>query len=540
MSTGLGLGSGSDPLTIGGDPFGGATPFGFQVPQGDPGAIEAAAGRCRTLGEAVLTQGRALRLGATMALDTDGGWKGSAAGAYAEYAGHVVSTSAANVSAFDDAATALQTLSRELTEAQAITKQALADCERAQTELGHQQQAETTAAQDAQTAEQGLATAVHPGARASLQKAADTARGQQQAAATAAGMAEGELKAAQRRGQSAYERYEQAARAASNRLESAAGQLRPPALLGGGVPVPVSVSPSDVVVAGTVMRAAGGLDGTAEALGDPSRLRALSCGDVTPGTVLQLLKDYDDKQAAERAAAADRPEVDKVLDWIGHQSGQLGQGAWDNVKGVANAVTHPGQTLESILGTSPAYREFVQGENPVQAQAAAQQQGEQNLDDLLDTSDWSHGDYARALGNDLMSVVEVAGPAKAGDAAGAASRAAGSVRDAAADTVHDIVTNPGTRGAAVKAVFEGAGHAGVPHAGDVSDLAGEAASHSLAAYRDGVVSTLKSEGLTPQLSARSLPVADNPRVVVASRPEPAYRPPDVVRNLRPRGAPRGR
>lgn len=539
MSSGLGLGSpGADPLSIGGDPFGGMTAFGFQVPQGDPGAIEAAAGRCRTLGEAVLTQGRALRLGATMALDTDGGWKGSAAGAYAEYAGHVVSTSAANVGAFDDAAAALQTLSRELAEAQAITKQALADCQRAQTELGNQQHAESTAAQDAQTAEQGLATAVHPGARASLQKAADTARGQQQAAAAAVGLAEGDLKAAQRRGQEAYERYEQAARAATGKLESAAGQLRPPALLSGGAPVPVSVSPSDAVVAGTVMRAAGGLDGTAEALGDPSRLRGLACGDVTPGTVVALLKDYDDKEEADQAAAANRPEVDKVLDWIGHQSGQLADGAWDNVKELAHSVAHPAQTVESLLATNPAYRELVDGENPVEAQAAAQQQGRQDFDNLVDSSDWSHGNYARALGNDLMSVVEVAGPDKAPDvAAGATS----SLRDAATGAARDIVTDPGTRGVAVKYGLQGAGYLGVPHAGDLSDLGGELASHSMPAYTAAAERTLGIDQLKADLHQSLLSLPDQPKVVtVTPPPQPIYRAPDIVRSVRPRGFPRGR
>jgi hypothetical protein len=37
---------GGAATTAGSDPFGGATEFGFSIPQGDPGEIERAAGAC--------------------------------------------------------------------------------------------------------------------------------------------------------------------------------------------------------------------------------------------------------------------------------------------------------------------------------------------------------------------------------------------------------------------------------------------------------------------------------------------------------------
>ena len=43
---GVGLFGGGGGAVAGADPFGGATEFGFSIPQGDPGEIERAAGAC--------------------------------------------------------------------------------------------------------------------------------------------------------------------------------------------------------------------------------------------------------------------------------------------------------------------------------------------------------------------------------------------------------------------------------------------------------------------------------------------------------------
>ena len=529
------------PLTIGANPLSGAA-FGFEVPQGDPGAIQSAARACRELGQAIALQTRALRAAATVALDTDGSWRGSAASAYADYTGHVSTIGAGNGHGCEQAASALQTLAQELTEAQSITRQALADCEQTQTEMTRQQGLASTAGQQAQTAETGEAGAVHPATRTAFKQQADTARQQQADAQRAAGIAEQGLQAAQRRGQLAAERYAHVAQAANNRLMSAAQAMRAPAMPADGAPVPVSVTPNDVSLAGAIVQGTRNLAATGDALGDPAKLPGVACGPVTAGTIVQLLKDYDEGRQMEQIAASDKPldgslaGVVPGLSEAETQGEQFVDGAWDATKGTVSAFAHPGQLINALLGTNPAYREIVDHEDPITAQADAQRQGEQLLANAVDVNDFAHGRIAEGLGNLTASALEAKG---GGELLGAADRAA--------------QVSLGARGELTKAAMNYAGYAGVPHAGDLSDVAGSLASHSRTELAAGThvipAQALAAVGglsgadrLSAQIVDAASALPSDPKVIVVTpRTEPAYRAPSVpVRAVVPRGAPRGR
>ena len=93
-----------------GNPLGGYTGFGFEVPQGDPGSIESAAAGVRRLATAFGEQSRAIRVGAQVAVEADGGWAGSASAAFAEYAGHLTGVLSANEGTCERAGAALTQL----------------------------------------------------------------------------------------------------------------------------------------------------------------------------------------------------------------------------------------------------------------------------------------------------------------------------------------------------------------------------------------------------------------------------------------------
>lgn len=143
------------------DPFGGVTGFGFDIPQGDPGAIASAAHGLRRLGTALEDQGREIAAASRAVLGT-GGWGGWAANAYADYSGQLLGVCSTNASALAGTASVLHSFSRELGHAQSITRQALADCERAGRDLTAQQANASKASQDAAVASQNAAIAPHP------------------------------------------------------------------------------------------------------------------------------------------------------------------------------------------------------------------------------------------------------------------------------------------------------------------------------------------------------------------------------------------
>lgn len=204
----------------------GYTSFGFEIPQGDPSAVAAAADSLARLGAALDAQSRALAAGAHAALGAHA-WEGLAADAFAGYASHVVSACTLNESTCGDTATALHSFADQLAHAQSITRQALADCEQYQGELAAQLRLADTAGDAARTASQVAAAAPHPAVAAEYQRQAQQSEQQQVVAQGAANAAQSHLEDTQRRGQLASEVYQIEAAALDARLGSAAGTLRP-------------------------------------------------------------------------------------------------------------------------------------------------------------------------------------------------------------------------------------------------------------------------------------------------------------------------
>ena len=202
---------------------GGGSAFGFEVPQGDPGALEQAAASWRNLGVALDGQGEAISAGAQVALGA-GGWTGAAAGAFTDSSTRLIGAFRSDVAACGQAATALSSLGHALQEAQQVARQALADCERSQTEMINQQLSADQAGVQAQNAQHAADTAVHPAAKAAAVQAASTAQQAQGTAQAAAGRAENALSAAQARGQQAVSTYE-TAQTLSGQLRAAAGDV---------------------------------------------------------------------------------------------------------------------------------------------------------------------------------------------------------------------------------------------------------------------------------------------------------------------------
>jgi hypothetical protein len=123
---------GGGGASAGPDPFGGATEFGFSIPQGDPGEIERAAGACLARSFALSIQSENIGTATRAAL---AGWQGGAQGAFSDYAGHVAKVVGANAEAIGDAGLAMTTLSRDLEQAQKVTRQAAKECATFQNDL---------------------------------------------------------------------------------------------------------------------------------------------------------------------------------------------------------------------------------------------------------------------------------------------------------------------------------------------------------------------------------------------------------------------
>lgn len=206
----------SGPGLLGSDPFGGLTPFGFDVPQGDPAAIAAAAARLLALSEALSEQARATRAAAGVARG-GGAWGGPAADAYANYSGHIVSVCSANAAACRTASAVLAAFAQDLAVAQNATRAASADCERCQAEATLQQSNADQAAEDARIAS-GIAAALPHTARAGFDLQAAEAQQRQSAAQAAATAAAGALDDARRRGPQAFEAYQHAAQVTASRV----------------------------------------------------------------------------------------------------------------------------------------------------------------------------------------------------------------------------------------------------------------------------------------------------------------------------------
>lgn len=212
--------------------------FGFEVPQGDPGALTAASSSWRRLGLALINEGEAVAGAARTTLGA-AGWQGPASEAFAGSGERLIGAFTADAEACGRAATALSKLADALTHVQQVARQALAECGRAQDAVNTHQQAASDAGRAAQTADQQAADAVHPTTRSAFQQQAEQARQQQTTANAAAGIASDQLLAAQARGQQAVTAYEHEAQTIATTLNAAAGELEGAQEVGEGWAKPV-------------------------------------------------------------------------------------------------------------------------------------------------------------------------------------------------------------------------------------------------------------------------------------------------------------
>ncbi len=306
------------PFSTGGfasSPFDGMTGYGFSIPQGDPGAIDAAAGAAQRLATAFTLQAGSLRDGSSLAVNGDGGWEGSASAAFATYSAELGRVLSANAHACETAGSALRQLGSALSRAQAATRAALSACETAHSDLVS---AQTTASEQGSLADSLRAHAsgsVHPAIVDSLARQADEASANAQAANAAATRAQHDLEHAERQGHQAYESYMQEARALASKLQAAAGDLRPAQALAGGAPVPVTQSVGDVTLAATLnmLWSAGFYNGPLIDYVPP--------GARTPGLVLALLQDQQrTEEEAMSAGGARGPYSLWTSDYFGNSA----------------------------------------------------------------------------------------------------------------------------------------------------------------------------------------------------------------------------
>ena len=218
---------GGSPLSFG-DPFSGHTGFGFNIPLGDPGAIESAAADMRTMGDGFHDQARSIRVAASVAVEGDGGWKGSASAAFADFASHLINIMNGNATACHSAAKAISQLGHALSHAQKVTQQALSDCEKFSTEITTQQGLAADAATAEQNANQNAANATHPSVVQTYNHQASVAHDDKVTAQNAVTTAQGNLKDAEKRGHDAEQIYQQEATKLSTAIGNAASELRSP------------------------------------------------------------------------------------------------------------------------------------------------------------------------------------------------------------------------------------------------------------------------------------------------------------------------
>lgn len=292
-----------------GDPLGGITPFGFQIPQGSPGEIEAASDTCRHGAIGLLAQGQGVGQGTQVVAD---GWQGDAQAAFTAYAGEAGSALSANADALSKASVALDRLAGELARAQRITREAASDCENAQQQLTGAEQAANEHAQDAQNLSQQAAAAAHPHVQAQLNQQANAAADLAQAAQGQASRARDQLETARQQGIAADRAYQQQAGAIQAQIQAAGEEIQTIPRLPGGAPTPISTTPADVNTAKRILRSAGNLQTAAKAARDPALLRRLAGGAVSPAAAAIFLHalEVDEEDA-------DKPELGSIWDAAG-------------------------------------------------------------------------------------------------------------------------------------------------------------------------------------------------------------------------------
>ena len=245
------------------------------------------------MGDGFQHQARSIKVAASVAVDGDGGWKGSASGAFADFAGHLISVLNGNASACHSAAKAISQLGHALSHAQSVTKQALSDCDKASTEITTQQSLASDAATAETNANNNAANATHPQVIQTYQHQASVAHDDKVTAQNAATTAQGNLKDAEKRGHDAEQTYQQEATKLSATIGNAASELRSPPDPGKAAPVPITSSGSDIMLASMVT-----LLGSMGAVKGPL-VDAVPPSERTPGFVNALIQDQRNIQEKE-------------------------------------------------------------------------------------------------------------------------------------------------------------------------------------------------------------------------------------------------
>lgn len=207
----------------GSDGTGTPTAFGFEIPLGSSGELDAAARACSQWAQALSNRAGNLKQGAQQAQSA---WEGPARTAFNGYASHLISVFNATSEAVGKAGSALTAFAGELESCQRVTRSAYQSCEQAQSEYETQSTAASTHASTVESLTTQLSTAVTPHQSAALNRQLSAAQGDQRAAESAAARAQAALTSAQRQGQQAWNQYLQQAANASSTLVNLDGQLQ--------------------------------------------------------------------------------------------------------------------------------------------------------------------------------------------------------------------------------------------------------------------------------------------------------------------------
>jgi hypothetical protein len=254
------------------DPFEGAE-FGFEVPQGDPGAIRTAGARATTLAMTLSFRAQDVTRAAS---EATAGWSGQAQGEFADLASRTAGGLGTNSDAFTRAGTAMTTLADQLEQAQQVTRQAAQQC-------ATYQRAMSTAQTEATT----------------------QPRGRGDAAARGGASAGRELQLWQKRGQTAATTYAQQAQHAAGEVAGAAGQLRPLRGADGAPPPPIPVGPGDVKIAQSVFDRVKDLPASAFAKNPGKAIDQAAGRHLTPAQLAVLYEMASDEHDAGKGSLID-------------------------------------------------------------------------------------------------------------------------------------------------------------------------------------------------------------------------------------------
>lgn len=282
-----------------GTPFAGAaSEFGFEVPQGDPAELNAAARQAGLTADGLDSDVGTLNRAVGAAQSA---WDGAAQSAFGAYAASLVAAFDHNSKVVSDGGRVLSGLASELESAQRATAQAYDQCTHYQGVVETQTQAQAQYAQNANQLSMRASLAPHPHDRANLQSQADSQQRLATQAANAVTQANGELAYWKRQGANAYSAYQQHAQAAARRISSLKEELQQPRHLPHNAPIPIPLTAADVRFVKDKLPAISKIP-LSEWDHDPSKaLRKLTGGrPITPAEALLLAQIVANEQARAR------------------------------------------------------------------------------------------------------------------------------------------------------------------------------------------------------------------------------------------------